>query len=499
MKLPKNLKKWYENLSPLAQQQLWESVSNSPKAKRFLEFLQQAPNTIELKKLIAYIYPEELVSTDYKTLENRFFKLRKKIFEAVSEPTQSSVGFSVSMAQEEQVWLDLRRKVQLNQFTEAFDELEKLYQIVVERNIFELWVPIIEAIVSCYQTFREKNLEVWLQRWEMANEVVQAWNQHKLDVREIYQIVLNEGYLASKDKLTLMQQRASKYDVYPRFMLVYHYTVINSSVTYNKNILHITQRHFNQIFKIRKTSPIMPLIIFRENYAIEADLFIKFQWSLFLCSKNKFDVAVQVSDELWEAVKSQKLPSSESFFGNRIYIQVAAKRNHEAVETAKEYILFLRNNHKLDRIPFAYTQLVAICVSCFPDVPMNNMAFFQQQFKLLVKDIEKNPEKLEAYHKLADLYALKLMLACVTLDLKSAYLEYPKAASYFEEQGLGILKEFFYLLYQWDNLEKETRNAQCSTILEEIRAIIKTKSVVSNPLSLPHWVEKILCWYINEK
>ncbi len=501
MSTPKNLLKWYQNLSVAEKQSLKDIFVNSPKAKQCLDFLENAKSDtfIEQSKLIAYIYKNELENTEYKVIENRFFKLRKKITESIQKPSLL-VPKEETLTEEEKIWLKLRHNIQKNDFQELLPELTALYQTLKSRNIFELMPAVIEGVINYYQIFRTKNEVLpWIEEWKKAADLLHEWEMHKKDVRTAYQNIIEFGFESAKSVLLDMKKRAKKMQEYPRFSMVYHYTFVNSKVhDPSSKDFRITEKNFKELFAIHEQNPYIPLVVYRANYIHETEFAIKFQWKLFLCRLERYQQALSVSDEIWTDVQQGNIPSSEALYTNRVYIQCAANAYKEAIETVKEYIQFLRKNNKKTRLIYAYTQLVAVYSAGFPDIPPQNTDFFKKQFFEYIKEVEKKPDILESTFRIEDLYALKVMYLCIIGEIKEAIDYYPKATPYFERHEVPFMKDFLNILLHFKNDTWQNYNDELDMLLKNIRTLLeKVPEGTPANLSIPYWMEKILKWYIS--
>lgn len=496
----KNLLKWYQNLSVAEKQNLKDVFVNSPKANRCLNYLENAKNDnfIEQSKLITYIYKEELENTEYKVIENRFFKLRKKITESIQK-TSLIAPKDETLTDEEKVWLKLRHNIQKNDFQELLPQLTTLYETLKSRNIFELMPSVAEGIVNYYQIFRTKNeVQPWLEEWKKAIDVSEEWEIHKINVRTAYQNIIEFGFESAKTVLSDMRKRAKKMQTYPRFSMVYHYTFVNSKIHDTSKDFRVTEKNFRELFAIHEQNPYIPLVVYRANYVRETEFAIKFQWKLFLCRLQRYQQALAISDEIWSDVQQGNIPSSEALYTNRVYVQCAANAYREAIETVKEYIQFLRQNQKRGRLIYAYTQLVAAYSAGFPDIPLQNTDFFKKQFFEYIKEVEKNPDILEATFRIEDLYALKVMYLCIIGDIKEAIEYYPKASLYFQKHDVPFMKDFLDILLCFKNNTWHNYNDELDMLLKNIRLLLeKVPEGTPANLSMPYWMEKILKWYIS--
>jgi tetratricopeptide (TPR) repeat protein len=496
----KNLLKWYQNLSVAEKQSLKDIFANSPKAYRCLSYLEniKSDNFIEQSKLITHIYKEELQNTEYKVIENRFFKLRKKIIESIQKPSLLAPK-DETLTEEEKVWLKLRHDIQKNDFHELLPKLISLYETLKNRNIFELMPSVIDGIINYYQIFRTKGeVKPWIEEWKKASDLLQEWESHKTDVRTAYQNIIEFGFESARSILSDMKKRAKKMQEYPRFSMVYHYTYVNSKIHDASKDFRITEKNFKELFAIHEQNPYTPLVVYRANYIRETEFAIKFQWKLFLCRLQRYQQALSISDEIWSDVQEGNIPSSEALYTNRVYVQCAANAYKEAIDTVKEYIQFLRQNKKRSRLIYAYTQLVAAYSVGFPDIPLQNTDFFKKQFFEYIKEVEKNPDILEATFRIEDLYALKVMYLCIIGDIKEAIQYYPKASLYFEKHEVPFMKNFLDILLHFKDNTWQDYNDELDILLKNIRTLLeKVPEGTPTNLSMPYWMEKILKWYIS--
>lgn len=244
----KELYKAYKDLSQVQQTNLKHKFKDSPLVLRFIEFL--AENTepdFKTAKAVAYIYKGVPKEEEYKVLENRYFKLRKKLFDALSQ--KGNEVTREDLPEEEALLNHCKHMIAIGNKREAYKLLTNLEKICWERNIFELLPSVLDNMIFCNQGFNELNKnKVLYKDLEKAIELQYDMNRALMIIRQVYEAFFTKGHGADKSLLATLKELADKHRDYPRFIMAYHYVSVSyklSSMDYANN-MQVISRHLSE-------------------------------------------------------------------------------------------------------------------------------------------------------------------------------------------------------------------------------------------------------------
>jgi hypothetical protein len=156
----------YKKLSETQKTELHQRHKDSLVMLRLHDYLGQL-TTADFKTSDAVTYVYKGSHEDYRVLENRYFKLRKKLIDDM----QSLSGTSTpqQLPEEEAMLNQCKYLLTLGDKKEAYKKLTALEATCWERNIFELLPAILDTIIFCNQAFNElaKNKDAY-KRMEKA-------------------------------------------------------------------------------------------------------------------------------------------------------------------------------------------------------------------------------------------------------------------------------------------------------------------------------------------
>jgi hypothetical protein len=105
----RDLKEWYFNLKIFEKEKLKTQFSESPKALQLIDFLEKSKDrSFKTGDVVTFLYKDEKGDHPYEKLQNRFFKLRKKLIESLS--TQVVNGEDIPLETEERTMLNCLQK-----------------------------------------------------------------------------------------------------------------------------------------------------------------------------------------------------------------------------------------------------------------------------------------------------------------------------------------------------------------------------------------------------
>lgn len=394
------LQEKFSALSALQKEKLASGFKNAPLMLKLLAFLEdQKTNNFSAHACIHKVYGIELNDPGYKTVENRFFKLRKKLIDALSENNEA--GAQSHYLDEE---MELRECIDLfnkGQKDLAYKRLEELEKRCWQKNLFELLPRVVDRLVFCNQSFnRIRDNKVIYKRYDEAARLNTLILQVLKKVRQVYEINYEKGITAAKSELRFIKKIADNNPKYPRFEFIYHhlslYYKLGSAEYIDK--MQVLGKHHAAIKKIYQAHGNMT-IFYTPNYEYYQEVHLKEISMFYLYNKCDFEEAYKESCELKKFISDNNSPKAESFFYNAFRAELASGHYSDAKETLKEYMEVLRRNNQNDRLPFVYALQMMLFVHAYPKLKLENAAYTEKMFAQYIRWAQKNKNLIAPYEE----------------------------------------------------------------------------------------------------
>jgi hypothetical protein len=180
----------YKKMTEVEKSELNFKFKDSPVGIKFLSFLNTTTNrNFKNREVVDFIYSNEK-EKEYNVLENRYFKLRKKIYDELVAITSSQPASQANMLAEEEKKLFKAKSLALVENKEsAYKQLIELEKECWQKNIFELLPTIIDLLIFLNQSFNqhEKNKPLY-GRYEKAMDLLYDIQKVTLNARLIYEL-----------------------------------------------------------------------------------------------------------------------------------------------------------------------------------------------------------------------------------------------------------------------------------------------------------------------
>ncbi len=394
------LKEKFSGLSGLQKEKLISEFRNAPLMLKLIEFLEkQKGASFSSHVCINKVYGIELSDPDYKTVENRFFKLRKKLIDTLSDSNEAAE--QTHYLDEE---MELRECIDLfnkGQKDLAYKRLEELEKRCWKKNLFELLPRVIDRMIFCNQSFNRinENKPVY-KRYDEAVKLNSLTLQVLKKVRQVYEINYEKGIGAAKSELRFIKKMANNNPKYPRFEFIYHhlslYYKLGSSEYIDK--MQVLGKHHAALKKIYQEHGNMT-IFYTPNYEYYQEVHLKEISMFYLYNKCDFEEAYKESCELKKFISDNNAPKAESFFYNAFRAELAASRYTEARQTLDEYTQVLRKNNQTDRLPFVHALQMMLYVYAYPKIKPENISHTEKMFEQYIKWAQKNKSLIASYEE----------------------------------------------------------------------------------------------------
>jgi hypothetical protein len=458
-------------------------LKDSPVGLSFINFFEQCTNrNFKNRDAVQYIYKEELEKKPYAVLENRFFKLRKKINDEFLSAVDDEGGL---LPQEE---LELHRCKQLvrdNEKEAAYQRLVILEKECWNKNIFELLPSILDQLIFCNQSFnRLDRNEPLYERLEKAIELQADIGKCMMLARKVYEINFRLGIKMAKKELEMMKDLAVKHAGYKRFDMCYHHVSLYyklSSADYI-NDMQVISRHYTAFKKLNEQYPLMPLIGYRVNYTQYQHFHFQLIAVFYHFNRCEFEEAYLAMKEMWEMMEADKtifgIYKTESSYYNMINAMMATERFAEADKVADQYLHFLKENSQSEKIPFAYSLKAMIWTNAYPKLQTSNADFLLGKVEEQSKVLKKRDNVLISYGEIELLKARMLFLRGEH-QKALGQLENEAVQKFMKQHGLAELyRDLFSLALDGRTAETKQKKEELKKKLTSARYLSKTPTVL---------------------
>jgi hypothetical protein len=473
------LKEKFSKLSSLEKERLTGNYKNSPLILKLVEFLEkQKESNFNTRTCIQHVYGAEAGNGNYKVIENRFFKLRKKLIDSLSGNRTDDTALSTPDEE-----MELRTCVELfnnGQKNLAYKKLEALEEICWKKNLFELLPRVIDRLIFCNQSFNtlEKNTALY-KRCDTAIKLSSLTLQVLKNVRRVYEINYLKGISAADNELRFIKKTADRYKQYPRFSFIYHYVSLYYKLGSGDYIdkMAVLGKHHTALKKLYQTAGKLT-VFYIPNYEYYQEIHLKEISMFYYYNRCQFEDAFLESNELKKFIHKNQAPKAESFFYNAFRTELAAGKYQEAGQTADEYAEVLRRNSQTDKLPFAYTLQMMLYVYAYPKIKPANATYMESMFEQYLKRSRENKNVLVPYEE-----ALVVKLGYNHIqgryDENLKLIKNAGLAAYFEKKELYDLFSEFINAYAG-----KEKNTKAFTQLKDKVKALQFKVLIPNSVLL---------------
>lgn len=419
----KNLFDTYKKLKTTERSELNYKFKDSPVGLRLIEFLDQCGNrNFKNQDAVSFVYNGE--KANYNVLENRYFKLRKKIMDEL-ESNDVVIPGTLLTDEEQKLFRCKNLTLSVNK-EEAFKQLTELEKECWQKNIFELLPSIIDQLIFFNQSFnRNEDNKALFKRLEKANVLLYDMNRFGMITRQIYEINYSKGIKHAKKEFNALKEIAVKNPGYPRFLLCYHhismYYKLGSGDYINE--MQVVSRHLSEFKKLYAKHPLMPLLSYKVNYVKYQHFHFNQSTTFYHFNRCEFEEANASMNEIWELVNSSdsifRMYKTESLYSNMFNIQLLSGNYEACNRTNDHFITFLKENHQQDMLIHAYTQKAMLYACLYPATQMIKMdsGFLNTQVDEYIKKVRKSDN---AQLSLDQVLVLKIKLLIIAKNYKKA-------------------------------------------------------------------------------
>lgn len=449
-------------INPESHIALNHAFKKSPKMLRLIYFLKTINATFKTPKAINVVYKEEIDTTNYSTLINRFYKLRQQLIEWLYHYLKKTEDFS---SKEEQNLNFIRYLADQNQFKDALDKALKLEKHCKELNLFELLPRIMNTIIYCRQCILYDNDSFVLEDEARLLKAIN-WHQVLQKLQYYYQVAHRAKKLDEYKKVLLsVRKLIAPYKEFPRFLLIYHYLAFSKGVVLLGNKKQSTNalvRHLNKIEGILDQHPKMPIVFARAHYVPLTTSTLFLLKAIFYFQRGQFSKATQMlksRDQIITTNPTISFPASEPEIHNMITMLVGDKQYDAALKKWEELIVFHKKHEQNDRTGFVLIQKVNIFFFRFPRGTV-------KEYNDLLIDLQEAEldENYITYINVAIIW-MKLLLA-----IKIQWEDFLQEETIFQQYGLNI-----NLIYRISEVITTRNVEQKQALIQDLEDKINSK------------------------
>ncbi|MCW3071037.1 MAG: hypothetical protein JWO44_927 [Bacteroidetes bacterium] len=483
----------YRKLSDTERAEFAGRFKNSPTVSKFIKFVERSPvPNFKTAAAIDSVYGDEKEQTAYNVLENRFFKLRKKMLDELESLKKNDT--SLIHPEEELKFLAAKQLMASENKETAYKQLAELEKACWERNIFELLPAVIDQLIFCNQSFNriENNKELFI-RQEKAIGLLNDISICGMTTRKIYEINFTKGVKYATKELGLMRNLASKHKQYPRFLMCYHHVSAYyklGSKDYEGD-MQVVSRHLSAFKKLQAAHPMVPLMNYKVNYVQQQHMHFNQMIISFHFNRCEFEETYQVMKEVWELINREdsvlKMYKTEASYYNMVTAQSMAHRYTEALDTINDFMAYLKTNHQTDKLVLANVLKARIYTEVYPQTYKMDPAFLTEQVEEYVKVLKKSDNRMISLDQ-------TLVLKAKLLVLKGSYekalkvVSDPVAQEYLS--GMKLLDVTTELI----RILQENSGQKNKKLAELAKAVQLAKHKASTPAQFMHiyWMQHYL-------
>lgn len=343
---------------------------------------------------VKFLYSDELTDQNYMQLQNRYFKLRKKLMEFYK---RESSDIENLLTHEEYLFAKCRQLIQKKDIETARKELAELGQRCWDLNIFELLPDVLNRMIYCNQVFQrlDDNEELFSQM-KVAIELEADVKLMHMLFQQAYGVVVEKGYNASLSYFRKMKVLYLKHKGFPRFQMMYHLYNIALGTAFQGKNFQALMRHQNAFKAIRAKHPEMPCENYQPNHIENTAAYMFGRQLAMHYIKGDAETSYHIMLEYWSLLNKGKgyLRIGLRDYVNRILIENTTGRYENALETAQNLLQFIKENDKSGNVLEAYHYVTQCYRSGFPELRCKNPQFYLGKVDKYIEQLSETDSSL---------------------------------------------------------------------------------------------------------
>lgn len=425
--------------------QLRHKLADSPRALLLFDLLEKRRDKkINISDAVDFIYKGEKES--FETLRNRFFKLRKQVIEYFEDNGAKKTVGGFSLLPLEESLYKSRQLISENHFQLAKTELKQLITECRRLNIFELLPEALSQFIYCNMAMNTlKDDEQLFDELTNSSILLNDLRQAQTSARKVYHCVMTKQYALIPALLRQLRRLAIVRAGFPRFKLLYHFTIAVHTVGIPGFSTRAHARHLGALKKLMIKYPGMPAGYYEPNGAALMQFYLLSAEGTHLFIKGDVATCYKYFRESWDIMErtpNLRVRKSDSYFGNRISIEIAIGRYREALKTAEDLIEFHKEQRQEEKRLKGYAEMAVVYSYAYPLLKCPNPEFLTSQLKSYVSVLRKNESTM-----LADGLSTLAIFYFMNGDWKAAkkLMEMPITQEVFNKMNLGIYNKLLVM------------------------------------------------------
>jgi hypothetical protein len=444
---------------------LQASFAKAPLMRILIEFLDsQREEKFRVQDAVLHLYGAKTGQADYSTYENRFFKLRKKLYDHFQySPSDVHPVFAPQEIQLHEIKnLSLGGKYQ-----EAYVLLVTLEEKLWADNIFELLPEVIDLLIHNNQVQRKfADNEVLYARLDLAIELSAELAMAKKLARYIYDVNLTQGISFVKASLRRLQRISVNRKEYPRFKLIYNLVsatckLAGGGLDFQPDF-KITNRYIHVIQQLHAKYPGMPDYRYIAGYSdTQSYMFANFE-VMNNFNAFQFREAANLMRPLYDLVIAENSPmkrmKGDVFYSSACLVLNLGDRHRDALAVAKDYLQHLTEIKQLEKLLYAYIEIITAHIWLHPVKSGYSNAIMFKKLDEFIRTVKTQPY---SHYYLAMANWLKIKLLLITGGYEEAQQMHSNTdfSSYFMDTRLSAEVAASLGLLQADMPEENRRKA----------------------------------------
>lgn len=405
-----------KSLSPESKKAVYNSFAKSPLMLALIKFAEdRQEDKFRNHEAVAHLYNVTRKHDDYARYENRFFKLRKKLYNFLRETPAGNQSIFTSF---ELQLHEIKQLTILGRYQDAHALLIRLEAALWHNNIFEMLPEVLDLLTHNNQVQRnfEANSAVY-KKLDLATNLNHDLQKGKKMARQVYDINLTQGAAYAKAILQKMQRLSINRKTYPRFKLIYNLAsatckLAGGGLDFTPDF-KATSRYIHTLQKLHNKYPDMPDYNFIAGYTeTQTYLFTNFEVMNHFNAFH-FEKAAAIMKRLYAQVMSEnssiKRMRGEVFFSTACKVFSLGNKGRDAVQAARDYLKHLMDLKQTDKVLTAYMELINAHTTMYPADSGLEHAILYQKLEEFITSVKGQPYEFY-YLAMATWHKIKLLL-----------------------------------------------------------------------------------------
>jgi hypothetical protein len=436
----------YLSLDAARKADLRRALDASPLALKLLDYLDSGKkHKASTLELVRHLYGEPTADATAQALQNRFFKLRKKVLDLLDVASSDDASVQGVLPMERALY-HCRELVNDNFFEQAQKDLQKLVADLWAKNIFELLPEALNLDTFCKRAMNMLDLHrKGLDEMELASSLHHDFRKMQAMGSRIFEATRRQEPEVAQKELAKMSVLSQRHHGYPRFAMVYHLAAVNNMPFWPGYSSRAHMRHINSMQKILTAHPDMPSTSYERNAAAILRYYVAMGLSNVYYYKGEVPEAYTHALTAWNILSqtpNMRLKKTESHYLNKVSMETAVGKYREAIHTIEELIEFHKVQGQDEKRLQAFSVLATTYTYAYPHIACPDPTFLLHRLNdyIALMQQKHSPAICEALCTKA--------IFCYMIGRPKEAKELamlPETQPIFEVPGFGVFRELLSL------------------------------------------------------